>query len=107
MNTVKKIIATIVFFAALVVGIAMLATGCKSIEFERVDGDKIVRGSYYAYGIENNLEGLEIIASPTNGVMVRINRSSMDMSEKHEKIIDASGKTAGMAVGAAVSAAVK
>lgn len=105
-----KIIKAIakVILALLGIGTAMVVlAGCKSIEFERINGENIVRGSYYAYGIENNLEGLEIIASPTNGVTVRINRSTMDMSDKHEKIVDASGKTLGTAVGAAAATMVK
>lgn len=89
---------------AIIAAIAATAiTGCKSIKFEKIEHTpnvigtnvvattvKEVRGEYYAYGIENNLEGLEISATPTNGVAVKIERVSYDMSKQHAEIVDKS-----------------
>lgn len=92
-------------FAAFVVAIiaSIVMTGCKSIKFEKIEHTpsivgtnvvatsvKEVRGEYYAYGIENNLEGLNITASPTSGVTVAISRVSYDMSKQHGEIVDKS-----------------
>lgn len=92
----KKLI--IIAFAA-----AFALTGCKSIKFEKIEHTpnvvgtnvvattvKEVRGEYYAYGIENNLEGLNITASPTSGVTVAISKVSYDMSKQHAEIVDKS-----------------
>lgn len=92
----KKLI--IIAFAS-----AFALTGCKSIKFEKIEHTpsivgtnvvattvKEVRGEYYAYGIENNLEGLNITASPTSGVTVAISRVSYDMSKQHAEIVDKS-----------------
>lgn len=104
----------VVFIAAVVL------TGCKQIRVERIEREphvvgtnvvavteKIVRGEYESYGLQNSLEGLEVVANPTEGLKVKIERANSDMSEKHEKIIDATGKTVGTVVGAAAAAAVK
>ena len=122
MIALKKLIATIAFIATLIVCIVLLGgvSGCKQIRFERIEREphlagtnvvavteKIVRGEYESYGLQNNLEGLEVVANPSEGVKVRIERANSDMSDKHEKIIEASGKTVGTVVGAAAAAAVK
>ena len=87
----KKIMLTVTFGLALV--------GCKSIKLEKIertptaDGvivENAIRGEYYAYGLQNNLEGLEIDYSPTSGVHVAINRVSYDMSSQHAEIVDKS-----------------
>lgn len=89
--------------AMVVVAVLAAAVGCKSIKFERIERtpvegatnvvamtERIVRGTYYAYGLENNLEGLEVTSSPSNGVSVKINRVTYDMSKEHAKLVDAS-----------------
>ena len=66
---------------------AIAVIGCKSIQVEKIertpvqDGtngvvvvESVVHGKYYAYGLENNLEGLNIEYSPTSGVKVAINK---------------------------------
>lgn len=113
-KTLAKVIATL-----LGIGTAMVVlAGCKSIKFEKIertpimDGTNLVcvceneiRGSYFTYGLENNLEGLDFSFSPTNGVSLAINKAGSDMSEKHEKIVEASGSAAGKVAGVAVGAA--
>lgn len=83
----------------VLLGAATAICGCKSIKLEKVerkpmaDGtvvENLVRGEYYAYGLQNNLEGLDIVYSPTTGVRVAINKVSYDMSEKHAEIVDKS-----------------
>lgn len=82
---------------------ATAITGCKSIQVEKIervpvqDGtngviivESVTHGKYYAYGIENNLEGLAIEYSPTTGVKVAINKVSYDMSKEHAAIVDKS-----------------
>lgn len=82
---------------------AVVIAGCKSIKFAKTERtpyvvgtnvvavtERAVEGSYYAYGLENNLEGLEVSASPTNGIAVKINRVSYDMSKQHAYIVDKS-----------------
>lgn len=105
--------------AILGVGISLMAMfGCKSIKFEKIDreprldgtnviavAEKIVRGSYYTYGLKSDLEGLEFSYSLTNGVNLAINKAGSDMSEKHEKIIETSGAAAGKVAGVALAAA--
>lgn len=122
MIAAKKLIATLAFIITLVVGIALLGgvSGCKQIRFERIEREphvvgtnvvavteKIVRSDYKSYGLQNSLEGLEVTAIPTEGLKVKIERANSDMSEKHEKIITASGQTVGTVVGAAAATAVK
>ena len=87
----------------IICGAALAIAGCKSIKFAKTERtpyvvgtnvvavtERAVEGSYYAYGLENNLEGLEVSASPTNGIAVKINRVSYDMSAEHAKIVDKS-----------------
>lgn len=82
---------------------AIAVAGCKSIKFSKTERtpyvvgtnvvavtERAVEGSYYAYGLENNLEGLEVSAAPTNGIRVAINRVSYDMSKQHAEIVDKS-----------------
>ena len=79
---------------------AVAIIGCKSIQVEKIertpvqDGtngviivENVTHGKYYAYGIENNLEGLNIEYSPTSGVKVAINKVSYDMSKQHQLIV--------------------
>lgn len=113
-KAVAKVILTLIG-----VGMAMIVlAGCKSIKFEKIertpimDGTNLVcvcenelRGSYYTYGLKSDLEGLEFEYSPTNGVTLAINKAGSDVSEKHEKIIEASGSAVGEVAGVAVGAA--
>lgn len=82
---------------------AVAIAGCKSIQVEKIertpvqDGtngviivESVTHGKYYAYGLENNLEGLNIEYSPTSGVKVAINKVSYDMSKQHAEIVDKS-----------------
>lgn len=87
----------------IIIGLAAAAiaiVGCKSIKFEKIEKtpmlsgtnvvavqERAMRGTYYAYGIENSVEGLEVSASPTNGIAVKINKVDYDVSAKHEAII--------------------
>ena len=67
-----------------------------------------MRGTYYAYGIENSVEGLEVSASPTNGIAVKINKVDYDVSAKHEAIIKAAldgAATLAAKIGASVATA--
>ena len=95
----RNIIIIIIGFAAA----ALTLVGCKSIKFEKIEKtpmlsgtnvvavqERAMRGTYYAYGIENSVEGLEVSASPTNGIAVKINKVDYDVSAKHEAIIKAS-----------------
>lgn len=113
-KTIAKVIATL-----LGIGTAMVVlAGCKSIKFEKIErtpiiegtnvvafAEKIVRGEHSSYGTENNLEGFYLSASPTNGVLVKIERASSDMSKHHKEIIDSSGSAVGKVAGVAVGAA--
>lgn len=110
----KKLITVIAIAAAAV-------AGCKQIRVEKIertpisDGtngvivvESVTHGEYYAYGIENNLEGLNIEYTPTSGVKVAINRVSYDMSKQHAKIVDASlsgAATLAGKIGAAIATA--
>lgn len=117
MKVIKAIAKVILTLLGIGTAMVVLA-GCKSIKFEKIertpimDGTNLVcvceneiRGSYFTYGLENNLEGLDFSFSPTNGVSLAINKAGSDMSEKHEKIIEASGSAAGKVAGVAVGAA--
>ena len=100
---------------------ALTLVGCKSIKFEKIEKtpmlsgtnvvavqERAMRGTYYAYGIENSVEGLEVSASPTNGIAVKINKVDYDVSAKHEAIIKASldgAATLAAKIGAAVATA--
>lgn len=88
-----------------VLALGAIAVGCKSIEFEKIEPNRTVRASYYAYGINNDLEGLEISAS-TNHITAKIQRVSYDMSQEHAKIVkvslDGAAELAGK-IGAAIA----
>lgn len=93
----------LILMSCAVAACGAVLTGCKQIRFEKIERDpsivgtnviatteKIVRGEYYAYGLENNLEGLEVSANKTEGVKVKIERVSYDMSKQHAEIVDKS-----------------
>ena len=100
---------------------AFAIVGCKSIKFEKIEKtpmlsgtnvvavqERAMRGTYYAYGIENSVEGLEVSASQTNGIAVKINKVDYDVSAKHKAIIKAAldgASTLAAKIGAAVATA--
>lgn len=86
---------------------ALAVCGCKQIRVEQIKRtpvdngtngiiivESVIHGEYESYGIENNLSGLSIDYSPTNGVHVAIDKVSYDMSKQHAEIVDKSLKGA-------------
>lgn len=106
---------------ALITMTAIAFCGCKSIRVERIERtpvqngtngvivvESVTHGEYYAYGIENNLEGLSIEYAPTTGVKVAISKVAYDMSSKHAEIVDKSltgAATLAAKIGAAIATA--